>query len=103
MSVIYIVFAIIAVPVLLLMVTWAVATAYRLIYPETSCRVEADPVAVRQRATAAGEHVPVGTREIREDQRYHRREHPSGSYVYHSGTSEGVPLNWAEDLWRRRN
>lgn len=92
-----------AVPIFFFLLTWALVTAYRLLFPEAPRPVEEDPVRVRQRATARGEHVPVGAREIREDQRHFRSAHPQTDYAYFYGTSDGFPENWSKDLWRRRN
>ncbi len=103
MSIVYVLFVVIAVPVLFFMLTWAVVTVYRLVFPDEPIPSEHDPVVVRQNATSRGEYVSVGAREIREDRRYYLRAHPPASYLYVHGESEGVPEIWTEDLWRRRN
>ena len=103
MDIIYFAFAAIAVPVLFFMLTWAAVTAYRLIFPEEPLPLQKDPVVVRQVATARGESVPVGAREIREDQRQYLSEHPPASYTYAYGESEGFPEKWRADLLRRQN
>ncbi len=103
MSIVYVLFAVIAVPVLFFMLTWAVVTVYRLVFPDEPIPSEHDPVVVRQNATSRGEYVPVGAREIREDRRYYLRAHPPAPYLYVYGESEGLPELWTEDLWRRRN
>ena len=100
MSIVYVLFAVIA-PVLFFMLTWAIVTAYRLVFPDELS--EQDPVVDRQDATSRGEYVPVGAREIREDRRYYLRAHPPAPYLYVYGESEGLPELWTEDLWRRRN
>ncbi len=101
MSIVYVLFAVIVAPVLFFMLTWAIVTAYRLVFPDEPS--EQDPVVDRQDATSRGEYVPVGAREIREDRRYYLRAHPPASYLSVFGESEGLPELWTEDLWRRRN
>lgn len=103
MSVVYVILAVVAVPVLFFMLTWAVVTVCRLVFPEEPVPAEHDPVLVRQEAALQGAYVPVGAREIREDRRYHLRAYPPAPYRYVHGVSEGLPEIWAEDLWRRRN
>ncbi len=103
MGIVYLVILLVAVPVFLFLLTWAVVTACRLLAPERPQPFERDPVAVRQQAAARGEHVPVGVREIREDQRLVYGEHARARYHYAGGASAGLPPIWMEDLWRRRN
>lgn len=90
-------------PILLFLVIWVGATVYRLYYPERPLPFEEDPVMKRERATVEGDSVPVGVREIRADQRRERRQKDVTVYNYAWGGSEGVPEEWREDLWRRRN
>ncbi len=96
----YFLLLIVAVPMLFFMATWAIVTAYRILRPEEPRPFEEHPVEMRRRATARGIPAPVGAREIREDQR-HRRA--AGVYQFYEGDSEGLPLQWREDLWLRRN
>ncbi len=103
MDIIYFAFAALAIPVLFFMLTWAAVTAYRLLFPEEAPPPQKDPVVIRKVAAARGEYVPVGAREIREDQRLYLSEHPPASYIYAYGESEGFPEKWDEDLLRRRN
>ncbi len=91
---------IVAVPMLFFMATWAVVTAYRILRPEEPLPFEEHPVEVRRRTTARGVPVAVGARDIREDQ---RRQSAAGAYQFFEGYSDGVPLQWREDLWLRRN
>lgn len=97
-------FAVVAMPVLFFALVWVAVTAYRLLYPEKPLPFERDPIIVRRQAAASGEEVPVGVREIREDQQHlqsiHSRTTPY-SYLY--GVSDGFPEYWADDLWQRRN
>jgi hypothetical protein len=96
----YFLLLIVAVPMLFFMATWAIVTAYRILRPEEPLPLERRPVEMRRRATARGVPVPVGARDIREDQRYRRT---TVVYQFYEGDSDGVPLQWREDLWLRRN
>ena len=102
-DIIYFAIAAVTVPVLFFMLTWAVVTAYRLLFPEVRRPPKKNPVVVRKIITARGTHVPVGTREIREDQRHYYTEHPPAHYTYAYGESDGFPEKWDEDLLRRQN
>lgn len=90
-------------PILVFLLIWVGATVYRLYYPERPLPFEEDSVVKRERATEGGTPVPVGVREIRADQRRERRQEDVTVYNYAWGGSEGVPEEWREDLWRRRN
>ena len=103
MSIVYVLFAVVALPVFFFMLTWVIVTAYRLVFPDEPVPSEHDPVMDRQQAASRGEYVPVGAREIREDRRHYLRAHPPTPYLYVYGESEGLPEFWREDLWRRRN
>lgn len=89
-------------PILVFLLIWVGATVYRLYYPQHSLPFENDPVQRRQDAGDGG-CVPVGVREIRADQRRERRQEDVTVYNYAWGGSEGLPDEWREDLWRRRN
>jgi len=101
----YIIFAAVAVPLLFLMLAWAGVTTYRILFsPEPPAFPSEHPAEQRREATAAGRRLPVGVREIREDQRFYfskrsRQEH----YTYHYGDSDGFPDPWLDNLWLRRN
>jgi hypothetical protein len=90
-------------PILVFLLIWVGATVYRLYFPEHPLPFENDPVVQRERATKRGESVPVGVREIRAHQRRERRQEDVTVYNYAWGGSEGVPEEWREELWRRRN
>jgi hypothetical protein len=90
-------------PILVFLVVWVGATVYRLYFPEHPLPFEQDPVVQRERATMEGESIPVGVREIRAHQRRERRQEDVTVYNYAWGGSEGLPDEWREDLWRRRN
>ncbi|NBC17894.1 MAG: hypothetical protein GVY18_11335 [Bacteroidetes bacterium] len=97
-------FAVVAMPVLFFALVWVAVTAYRLLYPEKPLPFERDPILVRRQAAATGKDVPVGVREIREDQQ-HLQTMRSRTTPYHylDGVSDGFPETWADDLWQRRN
>lgn len=91
-------------PILFFLLAWVVATVYRLYFPEHPLPFEKDPVVLREKATASGESIPVGVREIRADQRRNRRQRAqTPAYTYAWGGSDGFPEDWRDDLWRRRN
>lgn len=87
---------------LFVLVVWAGTMVYRLYNPDNPRPFAEHPVVRREEATAQGERVSVGVREIRADR---RREHQKKSdrleYVW--GHSDGIPESWREDLWTRRN
>lgn len=90
-------------PSLVFLLIWAGATVYRLYFPEHPLPFKQASVAKRAEATSNGECVPVGVREIREDQRRERRQEDVTIYNYAWGASGGVPQAWREELWQRRN
>lgn len=103
MHVTSLIFLLVAVPVAFCMLTWVVATIYRLYFPETS--IGSAPARIvrlppRLRPTNMAE--AVGVREIKENQ---RRQFGSSvaRYSYANGFSNGVPNDWVDDVWRRRN
>lgn len=98
----YVLFAVLVGPVFALLLAWVGATVYRLYNPEHPLPFEEDPVMHRERARAEGRAVPVGVREIREDQRRACRQRAK-DYHYAWGVSEGIPGDWRDELWRRRN
>lgn len=99
MSTTFIIFAAVVVPSIFFMLTWVLTASYRICFPEEPLPFRKDPVAVRHQAVEQGESVPVGVREIREDQ----RQHAGALYHYAGGDSIGLPLPWKKDLWLRRN
>lgn len=96
----HVLFLLVVAPLFFFLLTWVVATVYRLYFPEYPLPLRSDAVRTRQRRSATGEHVSVGVREIREDQ---RREVHSVSYRYAGFPSGQLPDDWAEDLYERRN
>lgn len=99
----FVLLAIVAAPILFFMLAWVAATAYRIYFPDRPMPLAKDAVVVRRRRAALGKHVPVGVREIREDQRRYLRQQVRVPYHYAGSASEGLPSAWMEDLWRRRN
>jgi hypothetical protein len=90
-------------PILVFLVIWAAAAAYRLYFPERAFPFAKGDTMWRAEAMADEEYVPVGVREIRARQRREQRQEDVTIYNYAWGASEGVPEAWKEDLWHRRN
>lgn len=104
MSIVYIALAAVAVPILFIMLIWVGVTAYRLLHPEEPQPLSRDAVLVRRAAAQRGAPVPVGARQIREDQRHatlYQLQHDP--YSFYLGDSSGFPECWVDDLWCRRN
>lgn len=93
-------FALIAAPVFFFLLTWVAATVYRLYFPDKPVPLRGGPLL--RRREAAERAMPVGVREIREAQRRHLHKQV-GAYHYAGPGSDGLPTDWVEDLWRRRN
>lgn len=93
-------FLLLVAPLFVFLLTWVVATVYRLYFPEHPLPLRSGPVQVRRRRTAAGEQEPVGVREIREDQ---RQERPPVAYQYAGFPTGRLPDDWERDLHQRRN
>ncbi len=87
----------------LLLLLWVGVTVYRLYNPEDPHLFEQQPFVPTQATQAEEERMPVGIREIRAEQRRKRREQGGIEVSYVWGHSEGVPEEWVEDLWHRRN
>lgn len=97
------IFLIVAVPILFCMITWVAATAYRLYFPEKPLPLERELTFVSHiESTPSQLPVPIGVREIKEDER-RRRLSQSTSYQFTNGMSSGVPSDWLDDVWQRRN
>lgn len=104
MQVVSLIFIIVAVPIIFCMVTWVAATAYRLYFPEKPLPLETQLSFVSQADHAAiNLAVPVGVREIKEDQQRWQRKESITSYHFSCGISTGLPSCWLDDVWRRRN
>lgn len=96
-------FAAVAGSTFLLLLLWAGVTVYRLYNPEDPHPFENHTFVPRQTARNEEKRMPVGIREIRAEQRRKRREQEEVEISYRWGYSEGVPEEWVEDLWHRRN
>lgn len=97
------IFLLVAIPILFCMITWVAATAYRLYFPEKPVPLERELAFVsRAEPTSSELLVPIGVREIKEDER-RRRLSESTSYQFTNGMSNGVPSDWLDDVWCRRN
>ena len=103
MSTLFALFAIIAVPILFFMLTWVVVTACRIFFPDKPQMVERNATIMRRKVSGEGVSVPVGVREIREDQRHFLIQSSDTSYHYAHGDSEGLPLSWFEEFHERRH
>lgn len=103
MQVTSLIFLLVAVPIAFCMMTWVVATVYRLYFPEQTIMHEPDrPMQFAPRLRPLDTVVAVGVREIKENQR--RQFSSSAShYSFSNGYSNGVPTDWVDDVWRRRN
>ena len=84
------------------LIGWAGTMVYRLYKPEQSRPFADSPVVQRKKATARGERISVGVREIRADRRRAERIQ-SDRWEYAWGRSDGIPESWHKDLWARRN
>lgn len=103
MQVTSLIFVLVAVPIAFCMLTWAVATIYRLYVPEPPAPNESGRlVRLAPSLKPINMAVAVGVREIKENQ---RRQFSSSAahYSFSNGLSNGVPTDWVEDVWRRRN
>lgn len=96
------VFVFTAVPLLFFVATWMVVTVCRL-YTPTSAAVQDDSLWAFVRQQSLREPLPVGARQIREDQRRYQRTLAGEPYQFLVGASEGLPQAWQDDLWQRRN
>lgn len=85
------------------MLTWVIVSAYRLLRPEEPLPIEHDPAFMRREATKHGQSIPVGWREIREDQKRYLKEKSAVPYDYAGEATEALPSEWIDDLWQRRN
>lgn len=102
MQVTSLIIVLVAVPIAFCMLTWVIATIYRLYFVG---RIETVPeFPIRFSRTVASVHTvaAVGAREIKESQ----RKRLSGThchYTFSRGLSTGLPSDWLDDMWRRRN
>ena len=97
----HVLFLLVVAPLFFFLLTWVVATVYRLYFPEQPLPLRVSTVRLPRRRTAGGEHVPVGVREIREEQR--RDDDGPVAYQYSGFPTGQLPDDWARDLHERRN
>ena len=95
------IFALVALPIVILMTVWTVVTMVRILFPERE--LPFDPSVQRTRARQRGKGVRVRFRDLVEDQRHAEAPAmPETAATGASSTSE-MPSALAEDLWLRRN
>ena len=103
------VFAAVGVALLACLLIWTIIISLNIWETDDPGALERESVHVRRQAARAGLTMPVGAREIHEDQQY--GEETRLLLTYDFGTSEssgssrssGVPSAWVDDLWIRRN
>ena len=95
-------FALVAVPVVVLMGVWTAVMVFRLVFPERP--LPFDAAARRAAAQRRGEAVPVRLEDLLADQRRRaaapRSCHPAGEADLPPALPSG---RWTSDLWLRRN
>lgn len=98
------IFLIVAIPILFCMITWVAATAYRLYFPEKPLPLERELAFISRLDSAPKSDlpVPIGVRQIKENER-RRRSVRAERYDFDRGISNGLPSDWLDDLWQRRN
>lgn len=104
MHVVSLIFIIVAIPIVFCMLTWVAATVYRLYFPEKPLPLESQLSFVSRGDLSTPDlAVPVGVREIKEDQQRWQRSESVAPYHFSCGISSGLPTCWLDDVWRRRN
>ena len=97
------VFAAIGVVLLACLLTWTIIISLKIWQTEDPVSMKRESVLVRREAARAGLVMPVGAREIREDQEYGEESRVLLMYDYGPFGSSGIPPGWFDDLWIRRN
>ena len=99
----HVLFLLLVAPLFFFLLTWCVATVYRLYFPERPAPLRTGASVPRRprRHAAAGEQALVGAREIREEQR--REDDGPVPYRYAGFPSGQIPDDWKRDLHQRRN
>jgi hypothetical protein len=82
---------------------WLLTSVNRVLaYPDPP--FEKDLIVLRAEVMAGSLGIPVGAREIREEQRRYRHVHAGAAYQFTAGDPPaGMPEAWLKDLWLRRN
>jgi hypothetical protein len=99
----HVVFLTVGLATFFFMAVWVIGVIVRLKYPEETAPMSPMPVLKRRIMAGRGEAVPVGVREIREDQRARNMEEASVEYDYAGLPRQQVPAAWERDLYERRN
>lgn len=97
------VFAAIGVVLLACLLTWTIVVSLKLWETDDPVSLRRESVLVRREAARAGLVMPVGAREIREDQQYGEESRVLLMYDFGPVGSSGIPSAWFDDLWLRRN
>lgn len=102
MQVTSLIIVLVTVPIAFCMLTWVVATVYRLYFPVEIESAPDIPIRFSPPPESCDTVMAVGVREIKESQ---RRQLNSSlcRYSYSHGTSNGLPSDWVDDVWHRRN
>jgi hypothetical protein len=98
-----VVVAAVGVVLLACLLTWAVVISLKIWEHDDPVALRRESVLVRREAAQAGLAIPVGAREIREDQQYGDDSVALLMYEYSPMGSSGIPDAWHDDLWIRRN
>ncbi len=98
-----IVFAVLGVALVVGLLAWAIVTGFKIWGVEEEAESQRLAMALRQELARAGSSVPVGAREIRQDQEHAESFQSLLTYERWPDGSTGVPPAWFNDLWMRRN
>jgi len=96
-------FAVLGLSLVVGLLAWAIVTGLRIWGDEEEVALDRHAVVVRRQAARAGASVPVGAREILQDQEYGDSCKALFDYELGPDGSTGVPPSWFTDLWMRRN
>lgn len=96
------IFILVAAPVVFCALTWLVATVYRLYFPDPIETLGDLPIQVSPAVEAFDAVAEVGLNEIKAIQR-REPDRPACRYAYARGFSTGLPPDWIDEMWRRRN
>ena len=95
---------VIVVLIVLSILGWLITTVNRVFSPPAAPPVEKDLIVLRAEVMAGSLGIPVGAREIREEQRRYQHVRPGTSYHFAAGDPPGgMPEEWTKNLWLRRN
>ncbi|MBT8401253.1 MAG: hypothetical protein KJO98_12305 [Rhodothermia bacterium] len=96
-------FAVLGVSLVVALLAWAIVTGFRIWGSDQEVALDRHAVVIRRQAARAGASVPVGAREIRQDQEFGDSYKTLFEYELGPDGSSGVPPSWFTDLWMRRN